>query len=197
MAVAGVLTRIVATMVRGGEKFYKVSVSGRARWVSERGYDQMQKMVKEGASAVKIRTAMKDYTIKKTLGYRKTVTTTDSAGILKQRKIGVLGKKRIMIRNIAKAMNKTGVPKNTQKEIIGELEKMSEKEIYDFFSDPDNKGYLDVTFRYKEKDDDGNTIDLEEAQTSNAQLRTFKNIKKSNAVNLLGRLRARHQTVLS
>lgn len=194
---AGVALRLVATMLRGGERFMKVSVSGRTRWVSERGYAQMQKMASEGASATKIRKSMQSYTIRKTLGFRKTITSVDSIGKTVTKRVGVLGKKRIMIRNLAKAMDKTGVPKDIQREIVKELKGMSEKEIFDFFEDPENQKYLEATFRYKETDESGNVMSIEDPQMSTSQLRDFTVMKKKSAASLLVKLKARHQTVLS
>ena len=44
---AKVNIKVVGRTTKGGETFLKVSVSGRARWVSERGYSQMNKMIKQ------------------------------------------------------------------------------------------------------------------------------------------------------
>lgn len=187
---AKVQTKVVGRTTKGGETFLKVSVSGRARWVSERGYAQMQKMVREGATALQVRKAMQSYTQRKTLGYRENIKVKDSAGIVTTKRVAHLGKKTTMIRNLARAMEKTGVPVSTRRDIVKQLKGMSEKEIYDFFQEPDNQKYLDVSFKYKETDDDGRNISLDDPQASNRDIETFQKLKKRNAVSLLSKLRA-------
>ena len=185
-----VQAKVVGRTTKGGETFLKVSVSGRARWVSERGYAQIQKMTKEGSSALQIRKAMQSYTMRKTLGYRETVKVKDSAGIVRTKRVGHLGKKTLMIRNLARAMEKTGVPISTRREIVKQLKGMSEKEIYDFFNEPENQKYLDVSFRYKETDDDGRNISISDPQVSNKDIENFQKLKKKNAASLLLKLKA-------
>ena len=187
---AKVNIKVVGRTTKGGETFLKVSVSGRARWVSERGYSQMNKMIKEGSTALQVRKAMQSYTMRRTLGYKETVKTKDSAGIVSTKRVAHLGKKTQMIRNLAKAMDKTGVPVSTRREIVRQLKGMSEKEIYDFFNEPENQKYLDVSFRYKETDEDGRNISLEDPQISNHDIESFQKVKKRNAASLLLKLKA-------